>query len=81
MPDRLTRVERSLIETFVKTNGPTIRAGLSRAHIETDDAGVSTKVTGLLIGNVCSFPVYRNEDLANAHRDVYGADGVLIVST
>lgn len=81
MPDKLTRDERNLIEAFVKTNCATIRAAPSRAHIETDDAGVANKVSGLLIGNVCSFPIYRNSALADAHRDVYGADGVLIVST
>jgi hypothetical protein len=80
MATSLTRVERSLIETFVKTNIATTRAtAKSRGYILADAAGVADKVTTLLIGNVCSIPVYRSDALADGHNDYFGCDAVEIV--
>lgn len=82
MATSLTRVERSLIETFIKTNIATARAtARSRGYIQTDAAGVADKVTTLLIGNVCSLPVYRASALADGHNDYYGSDGVILATT
>lgn len=77
---RLTRLEKDVVEAFIKTNAKTIRAtAKSRGWITYDAAGIADKVTGLVVGTVLGIRVKRDSALADGHCHYYGSDGVQIV--
>jgi hypothetical protein len=80
---RLTRAEHVVVVDFLRlrAHAITARAGKSRGYIETDAAGVASKVTTLVIGNALGLRIKRVAALANGHVDYYDAGGTILISS